>query len=54
MKIKKIIIIIIFLFILTGCTSTVNLEITDNIVHEQIRIDDQVTPKSSFREYQPV
>ena len=54
MKIKKIIIIIIFLFILTGCTSTVNLEITDNIVHEQIIIDDQVTPKSSFREYQPV
>ena len=54
MKIKKLIIIIIFLFILTGCTAKVNIEISDNVVQEQIEIDDQTTPKSEFREFIPV
>lgn len=54
MKIKKLIIIILFLLILTGCTTKVNLEISDNIVYEQIIIDDQTTPKTSFRNYIPV
>lgn len=54
MRIKKIILIVLLLIILTGCTAKVNLEISDNVVYEEIVIDDQTTSRDNFREYIPI
>ena len=54
MKIKKICLIIPLVLLLTGCTATANIVISDNIVSEEIIIDDQTTPRESFRDYIPV
>lgn len=54
MKIKKLLGLLLLLILLTGCTTKVNIDISDNIVKEEIVIDNQNVPLSEFREYIPV
>ncbi len=54
MKIKKIVLLILTILVLTGCTSQVNITISEDNLEEEIIIDDQISPISLFREYMPV
>ena len=53
MRIKKISLLIILLLIISGCTSKINIDISDNIINEEIIIDNQSVPLSNFPNYVP-